>query len=788
MKWTEDAWNFPGNFTPVFFENASHLKNFADLWLKVFYNLDVKEWREKLSLELCLAEGAQRFYIRRKSVPADGGERITELAIEDELGQVVFLPEKMSLGEYLFDLSAEGFQHGGLLIWPEGKDQDFYRYVNNLRQTGDERLSVAKVRESLVGAKKKMDEQKEGMGKAKEGYEALKSEWEAANQRQEEDRSLHIESKRLQAQRQNVSEKIKETAKIQERLDLFRQNRDYRELRRIQGELGRLEELLKEIEARLTAYTQAPQIDETMIDALRDECLEWAAFQETVDRLAREIQVRTESVRQMQTDMEASPYDALPQDEDQRLRRLEQEKMEARQKLDRLPSVKVLLGEQEEAVREEEDKLRAMEAFSQVTADDERRLAWEVKRLSWWRSSKISGHVDRILRDYGGRESLERRWAVRLYRFCEKYGVSDDEEFKSRLQEYDDRLSRLKKLRTGMEILWQEIGREREWREAEQSCAERLQEAYESVRVSDEADWLKGWTKYWWEKAQLELDRAELQEKSEQRRREEETLARCVEQLQEKLKGWVASAAELEEVLAAIMKVASQLRAKNEAENEWNDCNRQYHDLLGGRNMEQLMAVLEPLADLERQENIPDEERQAQVSVWHQESQEIDARCLEIEGILRRNQTLPKLSDLEGKLEEAKRLWQSYENLYHALEDAQALLERSWQEWQLKHGGNMTVEANWISSRVFSETEEEEAGLALESKQNYFIYRMAVSQLVVGDQAELPLFFLLEEMKEPEAFWKKILTYLRGLSRSRQVIFATADVRMWQILHDPSGH
>ena len=120
------------------------------------------------------------------------------------------LPETMTLGEYLFLVTASDFSSGSVFVaWPESKENNNYlRRVRNLRQGGDEGLSLKKVRASIAGAQKRVKEQTESMMLVKAEYDALRHEWEEAHRQQEEERLLLIEIRNLQEKERILVEKI----------------------------------------------------------------------------------------------------------------------------------------------------------------------------------------------------------------------------------------------------------------------------------------------------------------------------------------------------------------------------------------------------------------------------------------------------------------------------------------------------------------------------------------------------------------------------------------------------
>ena len=103
--------------------------------------------------------------------------------------------------------------------------------------------------------------------------------------------------------------------------------------------------------------------------------------------------------------------------------------------------------------------------------------------------------------------------------------------------------------------------------------------------MTDFPAWLNGWEDYRSNQQQLALKIDELQLLQEQGTIEEKKLQACTEQLREKLGDWDTPTTDRDEVLAAVFKVASQLRMKDEIEKEIVAYSQRFKDLLGDRNM-----------------------------------------------------------------------------------------------------------------------------------------------------------------------------------------------------------
>ena len=137
--------------------------------------------------------------------------------------------------------------------------------------------------------------------------------------------------------------------------------------------------------------------------------------------------------------------------------------------------------------------------------------------------------------------------------------------------------------------------------------------------------------------------------------------------------------------------------------------------------------------------------------------------------------------DLEKQLEAIKLRWKANEELQQALDDAHNLMEISLQKWQTQYGKALEKQGQIIYDHTFSSpvSSMKDSG-SLETKQDYFAYRMALTELTLTDNSG-PLYFFVAEMKEPEAFWEEVLAYLQELSLSRQLIFDTTDERLRQL-------
>ncbi|ODA40513.1 Exonuclease SbcC [Desulfosporosinus sp. BG] len=710
------------------------------------------------------------------------------MEIEDETGQQVSLPERTTLGEYLFRVKQRAFLQGGIVEWPENDETaNLSRYVRNMRQGGDAGLSLSKVRASLTGAQKRVKAQTESMLQVKAEYDSLRREWEEAHRQQEKERLLLIEIKNFQEKEKILAERISYAAKTQERLTVLRQNLDYRELRQLQGELARLEERYRESESKLTELTHETQVDWAMIEGLREECMEWAYLQEKVSRIAVEFQMRTQIINETQDFLQTSGYQGLSENEVQRLRRAKEEKHKAQQELEReqdnFTVVKSKFEELQKVCMEEIARLQEFSVMAGVTNALEIRIAQKERYLAQWQSSKIGNFLDRVLQEQLGVKSIGERFSLRIAKHYQNYHALNNQEFTSQLKEFRNQRERVEQLQLELERLNDKVHWEEKLRKIINSRTMILDQAFSKANVADLAAWLNGWEDHQRKKHQLELWHGELQLELEQLKMEESKMAASAKQLREKLANWGTLATDRDEVLAAVLKVARQLRAKDEAAREVNLFTEKFYNLLGDRNMEYLAKILEPLADLERENHRFNEEKMVEIAVWQKEQVEIRRQLETAEQSLQCILKFPSLSVLEKKIETVKRQWMAYEGLHDALDDAQALLENSWQEWKTVYGKQLKEEKKWIFSQMSSSPAKGAIERAVtEGKRDYFAYRMAIAQLALRDNNEVPFLFSVGKLSSGQSFWEEVLKYLLQLSHSRQVVLGTSDAELWQKL------
>jgi len=782
-------WTFLGGSVVLFSEDKSRQTILGDLLLDLFYDLlpplALKDHNSQGLGEVWITEKSTHFHISREtSQQGNELEFLSTLKIEDETGQQVSLPETMTAGEYLFGVKLGAFRQGAIVEWPEGiESKNLFRLVRNLRQGGEEGLSLSKVRACMAGAQKRVKEQTESMILVKAEYDALRREWEEAHRQQEEERLLLIEIRNLKEKEIILAEKITIDDKLQERLALLAQNPDYRKLRHLQGELTQLEERYRGLELNLTLLTSESHVDWAVIEGLREECLEWAHLQDQVERLVTKVQMKEQPFNELRNLLQMSSYQGISIDDVQRMQRVEAERYAAQEKLDKISDSKSEIEKKRKIYKREIALLQNLTDMAEVMDDDEKKIAQRERRLAQWQNSKIGSYIDRILRDRFAGTGIGEKLSIRLRHYYQNYHVLNYIEFMSRLRQYRDQRQLVEGLKMGLERLQDKVNREENLRASVHSRTETLKKAFTAANADGFPAWLNGWEDHQQKKRQLALWGEELRLVLEEQQIEENKMATSAQQLREKLGNWEILATDRDEVFNAVLKVASQLRAKDMAEREVAELSQRYYDLLGDRDLEYLAKSLEPLADLERENRLSKEERLGELTTRQQERVEIRSQLATAEQRLHDRPKFLALSELEKKIEKVKRQWLAYEDLKRALEDVRALLETSWQEWQTKYGKVLNEEKQWIISRISSSPGKGSmVRNEAEVRKNYFAFRMAIAQLAIDGNIELPMLFSVGKINVRQSLWDDVAGYLRKLSLSRQVIFATSDAELFEKL------
>ena len=777
-------WTFPEG-PVILFMDRSIQKKLNHLIVKLFYDLKMNPQSSEATglegtVEVWVVRDNMHYYIRKEFFKQEmGQEPSSTLEIKDQDGRILSLPDSMVLGEYLFSSKLDAFRQSGIIEWPESNDRDYFlERVRNLRQGGDEDFSLGSVRASLAGAQKKVRDQKESMEQVKAEYDSLRSEWEAAHRLLDEERLFQIEIKNLKEKNRIITEKIERSVKIQERLTLLERNPDYRELYHLQGVLSRLEEQLCGIVVNLKSLTSDSQVDLTLIDSLREECLEWAFLQKQVEKQVSEVASQLKIIEELQEFLQLSQYYGMAKGEDERLILTEEENVKAQDELKQINNAKEDYNQLQNRYLIERAQLQDLEIMAGVTEAEEIKLAQRENYLKKLRNSKIGAGVDRIFTKRLGQRSIFESLSTRLLHYYRNYQTDNYQEFVTKLQKYREQRVLIKKMYSEIELLQEKLRVEDKLQKIVSSRQEILNKAFSAVNVPDLPAWLQGWHDYQRKNYELTQQQEELHQKQVQLSITEQTLAACVEQLHDKLKSWGKTTTEREDVLAIVLKVAQQLRAREEVEKESSEFLQKFQELLGGRDFEKLVKALEPMEELEDEIRFSDEERQGKLSALHNEQAEINQLLKTAETSLKSIKRLPSIAILEKKIESVKQQWTAYQNLYDALNDVQTLWESCCQEWQDKHGIILNQEMQWIHNRIsVSESKVTSRNDLLDAKRDYFSYRIALGQLALRNNTEeVPLFFLGGELHEEEvdSFWKSIIEFLHKLSISRQVIFCIA--------------
>ncbi len=739
----DTEWSLPGDFTVLYLEEPE--------LAKALYQL------------------LQEYYDDRVSaVPSDKRKR-------QGLAEILLSGEQTGL-----NMTFEAIRQGGFIGWPDTNKHGLYRRVSNLQQVGNEELSLERVHDALARAKERVEEQADGMAQVKAEYDALRRDWEEASHRQEEQRFLQIEIKNLQAEQHLMTEKIAEMEKIQQRLVILRENLDYRELRRLQGELASLEELRRDTGIRLAAVVQDKQVDWNMIEGLREECYAWALIQKEAEQGEALITQQTQAINELQDSLRSSGYRQLPENEEQHLRSAEEELRAAQKELESFAGLADTVKELEGSLYEEKAKLKKYALIAGMTDKDQRSLARSYTRLKKWQDSVLGRMIDRRVIRRSGAVSIEDRLASRLTKLLQKYQAADYQEFIRQIEAYQNQRQATDRIQTDYNLIRKRVKREKELHRIILSRSQRLQKAFEIVKASDFPSWKSGWDEY----RQKNSHSAEMlqtrQAQTGQQQETEQKLQEYASQLREKLQNRISSDADIDEVLEAVLLIARELRIKEETEKEYDLLKKQYDIALNKRNLDQLSRTLEPLAELEREACLPEKERLAALAASRQALSEKNSRLQKIRKDLQDSQAVKIDHDLEKKLGSVKQQWQTYQELQHTLDDTAELLEASLQKWQAENGIVLKIKAQRFLRRAFSlNLSDKKEMMMAEAYSYYFAYRLALAEAALEDSStEIPLFFLAGSMNGTERFWKKALAYLQELSHLRQVIFCTADARL----------
>ncbi|MDP4161161.1 MAG: hypothetical protein Q8911_15610, partial [Bacillota bacterium] len=313
-------WTLPPGPTCYFLgkKSSQRVLNFL---LRVFYNYETPSTPVDLnsqgSIEVWVSRDNSRYHIHQSitQMGDDSLEGSPTLVIEDENRISVSLPNSTTLGEFLFRVKSSAFLQGGVIEWPLQSDgDDLLGLVRNLRNGGDEKFSLAKVRDSISGALKKVNNQMGNMVFVKAEYDTLRRDWEIAHRQREEQQLLLIELKNLQERERILDERLIAAAKLEERIDVLTQNPDYRELRQLQVEVTRLKDLCRDSEVDLLDLTHNSLVDWTMVERLREECIEWANCEKQVEHITAKVKKREEYINELGSFLKSSGYRDLDED------------------------------------------------------------------------------------------------------------------------------------------------------------------------------------------------------------------------------------------------------------------------------------------------------------------------------------------------------------------------------------------------------------------------------------------------------------------------------------------
>jgi exonuclease SbcC len=768
----------------IYAKNTPLLSIFTALLTELFYDTEPVQKSKILkrngTLDVWVNVESERLHLNRNFNLRDKVQTaLSNLIITDETGKSVSLPETMTLGEYIFNVKCRAFQQGALVEWPVGKPEEYFlQRTQFIILGGDEGLSLTKVRDSIAGAQKKVNT--ESVKSAKKEYDSLRIKWEEAHRQQEEERLISINIKNLREKESLISENITQEIKLLERLSFLEQNSDYRELRKLKNEISRLEERLHASEKILTELTQDPHTDWEIINSLHNECMEWAALQEQVDLLSEEIRKHQQVISDELSLLQQSGYLGITEDKVSYLDKVEKERLEVQEELMIMAYIKSEFQETETQFNADKARLSEFEDLDGLT-DREKYLITKIEKyLTFWKQSSIGNFIDAVLQEKLGRTSVRKWISLRLARAYQKYNVLNYQEFIERLDDFDKQRKLTERLQVKLEELREKVIREEFLQNVLHSRESILQQVYSTVKATNFIEWLKGWEDYRQKENELSGWLKDVELKKEQLSKYEKELALCIEQLREKLEYWGIDVTVRDEVLAGILNVAKQLRIKNETEKEHILVSQNFQDMLGSRNMDNLAKVLEPLEDLEREAYLSIDNRKEKIELMQKELEETRQQLKKAQMSLTGTTKASSFSELEKKVDSAKRQWLAYENLQRALDDAQYLLEVSWKEWETKYAKLLQDEAQWITRQFTNLNEKGETAV----KTKYFAYRMAAAQLVFGKNAEMPLIFTVSEMNEGFSFWNEVLSCLEKISSLRQLIVCTSDNLMWNKLQE----
>lgn len=219
-------WTFPAGPVFLLFKEESQQKVLAELLWELFCKQKTLDTVHPLGsssvFEMWVSRENHRFHIRQEYQLCDNDLLPTSDFIKDEItGENVSLADSMSLGEYIFGVNLQVVQQGVTIDWSEISDvNQLYQRIENICQSGDEKLSPQKVKASLIGAQNKVLEQKGKIALVKAEYDELRKDWENSHRQQEEERLLLIELKEFEENDAIIAEKITAAHKIKRTFNL----------------------------------------------------------------------------------------------------------------------------------------------------------------------------------------------------------------------------------------------------------------------------------------------------------------------------------------------------------------------------------------------------------------------------------------------------------------------------------------------------------------------------------------------------------------------------------------
>jgi DNA repair protein SbcC/Rad50 len=734
-------------------------------------------------LEVWVNKDGHRYYIHRDFV-LQGNDYIPSLikVSEETTRQQIIIPDSMTIGDYIFGINQKSFLQSIFINWPETNELEHLKQrIDNLRQSGDEELSPIKALASLLGAQMKVNEQGERMSLVKAEYNALRKEWTDSCHWQDEERLLQIEITKLRENEAIISEKIERSVLIQERLTLLNRNQDYRKLRKLHTEILNLNDHIHASESNLQDLSKVSPLDWPQINTVREDCIEWARLQKKVDRLVKIEQKLTDHIARLQDTIKISGFEGS-NDENERLQRILEDKSTAEEELAKLTTINTDFARITQLYSQELTNLQKFGDMENLTKEDALKITrWE-KRLRNWKGLKIGHSLDNILQNYLKGISVEEKLSSRLQHYYQRFHVPDFEGYSTKVSEFHSQKENIENIQRQIDELKTHLERAKILQERVNAYDTLLKQAFISAKVEDFPAWLKCWEDSQRKKTNLSIMKGKQKMLKERLKTEEQKLHGYIVQLQEKLANWNIVTTEREEVLAALFKVATELQLKDQLQEQLAGYSQQFKALLGTRGFETLSHKLEPLAELDQEARISNDDRTTHLNHWDREREEIRRMRMDAEQRLKASPKYPSLAILEEKIDSLKHELISYEELQRAINDTRALLETAIKDWQTKFGNLLSYEMKRVLKKFVSDGNQEIINTdKYNIKCEYFSYRMAIAQLLIGINRDIPLFFSVSSMDSEERLWIAVINYLTELS-TRQIILITSNFKIGEKL------